>query len=116
MQVDDIRVFIPSKDYEVSRLFYQALGFKMDDVSDDLTLFENGDCFFFLQRFYNKELANNLVLQLSVLDINEAYEKIASLKGFEFKYDPIQEERWGKVICLWGPSGELWQITEFIGS
>lgn len=79
-------------------------------------MFENGDCFFFLQRFYNKELANNLVLQLSVLDINEAYEKIASLKGFEFKYDPIQEERWGKVICLWGPSGELWQITEFIGS
>lgn len=29
MQVDDIRVFIPSKDYEVSRLFYQALCLKM---------------------------------------------------------------------------------------
>ena len=113
MQVDDIRVFIPSKDYEVSKLFYQALGFNMDYVSEDLTLFENGDCFFFLQRFYNEELANNLVLQLSVLDINEAYARIASLEGFDFKYKPIQKERWGKVIFLWGPSGELWQITEF---
>ena len=47
VQVDDIRVFIPSKDYEVSKSFYQALGFKMDYVSDDLALFENGDCFFF---------------------------------------------------------------------
>ena len=75
VQVDDIRVFIPSKDYEVSKSFYQALGFNMDYVSDDRTLFENGDCFFFLQRFYNQELANNLVLQLSVLDINEAYNR-----------------------------------------
>ncbi|KZN48597.1 hypothetical protein N474_18685 [Pseudoalteromonas luteoviolacea CPMOR-2] len=35
MQVDQIRVFIPSKDYETSKSFYQALGFKMDYVSDD---------------------------------------------------------------------------------
>jgi len=115
VQVDDIRVFIPSKDYETSQSFYQALGFKMDYVSEDLSLFENGDCFFFLQRFYNHDLANNLVLQLSVLDINEAYERIASLEGFDFKYNPIQQERWGKVIFLWGPSGEFWQITEFTG-
>ena len=113
MKVDDIRVFIPSKNYEVSQSFYQALGFKMDYVSDELSLFENGDCFFFLQRFYNEELANNLVLQLSVIDINEAYKTITELKGFEFKFEPIREERWGKVIFLWGPSGELWQITEF---
>nr|WP_275442412.1 lactoylglutathione lyase [Pseudoalteromonas sp. OOF1S-7] len=116
VQVDDIRVFIPSKDYETSKSFYQALGFKMDYVSDDLSLFENGDCFFFLQRFYNHDLANNLVLQLSVLDINEAHERIKCLQGFDFKYNPIQEERWGKVIFLWGPSGELWQITEFTGN
>ncbi|WP_342355284.1 hypothetical protein [Pseudoalteromonas luteoviolacea] len=35
VQVDQIRVFIPSKDYETSKSFYQALGFKMDYVSDD---------------------------------------------------------------------------------
>lgn len=116
MQVDDIRVFIPSKDYEQSKAFYQALGFKADFVSDDLTLFENGDCFFFLQRFYNETLAKNLMLQLSVLDIKEAYKTVTSLQGFNCRYEPIQEERWGKVILLWGPVGELWQITEFIGN
>lgn len=115
MQVDDIRVFIPSKDYEVSKAFYQSLGFKMDYVSEDLSLFENGDCFFFLQRFYNKELADNFMLQISVVDINEAYETIANLHGFNCKFDPIKNERWGKVIYLWGPSGELLHITEFTG-
>ena len=113
MKVDDIRVFIPSKDYEISKSFYQALGFEMAYVTNDLSLFENGECSFFLQRFYSEELAKNLMVQLSVLDINEAFELISKLKGFDIKYEPIKVERWGKVVYLWGPSGELWHVTEF---
>lgn len=113
MKVDDISVFIPSKNYQVSQAFYQALGFKMDYVNDDLSLFQSGTCKFFLQRFYNQEFANNLMLQLSVIDINEAFEVITHLKGFDIKYEPIVAERWGKVVYLWGPSGELWHVTEF---
>jgi predicted enzyme related to lactoylglutathione lyase len=113
VKVDDIRVFIPSKDYEISKSFYQALGFKMDYSTDDLSLFENGECTFFLQRFYNEDLAKNLMFQLSVLDINEAFEIISSLDGFDIKYEPIKTEHWGKVVYLWGPSGELWHVTEF---
>lgn len=113
MKVDDIRVFIPSKDFEISKAFYQALGFQMDYVTDDLSLFVNGECTFFLQRFYNGELATNLMLQLSVLDIHEAFAVISNLKDFAIKYEPIRVEDWGKVIYLWGPSGELWHVTEF---
>ena len=113
MRADEIRVFIPSKDYNVSQSFYQALGFSMDYVSEDLSLFENGDCVFFLQRFYNHDLANNLVFQLVVVDINEAYERITSVaQTFDVRFRPIQEQPWGKVVFLWGPSGELWQVTE----
>jgi hypothetical protein len=113
VKVDDIRVFIPSKNYEISKSFYQALGFEMDFVSDDLSLFQNGGCTFFLQRFYNEELASNLMFQLSVLDINEAFEVISRLDNVGIKYEPIKIEGWGKVIYLWGPSGELWHVTEF---
>lgn len=91
MKVDDIRVFIPSKNYEVSQSFYQALGFKMNYVSEDLSLFENGDCSFFLQRFYHKDFAQNLMLQLSVLDINEAFDVISSLDSFNITYKPIKK-------------------------
>lgn len=113
MKVDDIRAFIPSKDYEISKSFYKALGFKMDYVTDDLSLFENGECSFFLQHFYNEQLAKNLMLQLSVLDIDEAYEIISNLDRFNIKYEPIKIEHWGKVIYLLGPSGELWHVSEF---
>ena len=113
MKVDDIRVFIPAKDFEVSKAFYTAFGFNGSDASEDLTLYDCGDCYFFLSRFYNQELANNLMMQLSVVDINEAYEHIKSIQGFDFKFSDINSEPWGKVIYLWGPSGELWHVTEF---
>lgn len=113
MKFNSIRVFIPSKNYEISKSFYQALGFQMNYVTDDLSLFENGECTFYLQRFYNEELAKNLMFQLSVLDINEAFDVISNLGNFDIKYEPIKIEPWGKVVYLWGPSGELWHVTEF---
>jgi len=113
MKVDDIKVFIPSKDFEVSKAFYTSLGFKGAFVTDDLQLFENGECAFFLQRFYNQQFAENLMLQLCVVDINEAYEAAASAPHAQ-KLTSIQHERWGKVFYLSGPAGELWHVTELV--
>lgn len=113
MKVESIRVFVPSKNYEESQSFYEAMGFKMGKVSEDLSIFESGNCDFFLQRFYNEEFANNLMLQLAVKDIHETFELLSSMKGFNIKFEPIKNEPWGQVVYLWGPSGELWHITEF---
>lgn len=112
MQVDDILVFVPCKDYAESQRFYRALGFNLEFVSDALTLVECGECRFFLQDFYNEELANNLMLQLIVFSIDDALEKISTIKDAAIRYQPIQQESWGKVIYLWGPAGELWHVTE----
>jgi len=113
MQPSEIRVFIPSRDYEESQSFYKALGFQMEPASDDLTIFSKGSCTFFLQRFFNEEFAKNLMLQLIVPDIQEAFDFISKIKGINIRFEPIKSEPWGKVIYLWGPSGELWHVTEF---
>ena len=112
MQTNDIRVFIPSKDYNKSKAFYQAMGFQMEPASDDLSIFSNGSCTFFLQRFFNEEFAKNLMLQLIVPDIQEAFDVISKIRGFNIRFEPIKLEHWGKIIYLWGPSGELWHVTE----
>ena len=112
MNTEGIRVFIPSKNYEESQSFYQALGFKMTLASDDLSIFESTNCTFFLKKFYNEALANNLMLQLIVVNIHDAFELISGMPECNIKFTPIKQERWGKVIYLWGPSGELWHITE----
>jgi hypothetical protein len=74
-------------------------------------LFESVECSFFLQRFYNKELAENLVFQLIVLDIDTAFE-MANQSKHKTKIPPIQQEHWGKVFYLTGPSGELCHVTQ----
>ena len=93
MQVDDIRVFIPCKSYEQSQRFYIALGFKIEDASNDLCVCTFGECTFFLQRYYNKTFAENLMLQLCVLNIDEEYELISNLNGFDIRFEGIKRGR-----------------------
>jgi formyltetrahydrofolate synthetase len=111
MDVIDIKAFVPSEDYEISKSFYSEIGFNSEYVTDALTLFENGDCLFFLQRFYNEELSNNFMLQICVTDIYEAHEICSNSKN-KTKITPVQQESWGKVFYLWGPVGELLHITQ----
>ncbi|MGP9687994.1 hypothetical protein ACT3TH_02415 [Psychrobacter sp. AOP22-C1-C5] len=114
MNVTDIKVFVPSKNYDVSKAFYLEIGFKPEFVTDDLTLFQNGSSFLYLQRFYNQELADNFMLQICVLDIEEAFNVCSSSKH-KTRITPIEQKAWGKVFYLWGPAGELLHITEFSG-
>ena len=111
MQVDDIRVFIPCKSYEQSQRFYKALGFKIEDASNDLCVCTFGECTFFLQRYYNKTFAENLMLQICVLNIDLAYQSANSALHKQ-KITGIKTEHWGKVFYIWGPSGELLHITQ----
>jgi predicted lactoylglutathione lyase len=111
MDVTDIRVFAPSKDYETSKAFYSEIGFKPEYVSEQLTLFQNGECSFFLQDFYEKTLAKNFMLQVCVSDIKAAFE-ICNQSQHKTKISQVQQERWGQLFFLWGPVGELLQITQ----
>jgi catechol 2,3-dioxygenase-like lactoylglutathione lyase family enzyme len=112
--VDDIRVFIPSKNFDESNEFYCDLGFTADYVTDNLSIFENGECSFFLQRFYNKDLAENLMLQICVLNIESAFQKASSARH-KVKITPIETQPWGKVFYVWGPAGELLHVTQLGG-
>ena len=111
MDVTDIKVFVPSKDYGISKLFYSEIGFKPKFVTDDLTLFQGGSCSLYLQRFYNQELADNFMLQICVSDIEEAFD-VCSSSEHKTRITPVEQQVWGKVFYVWGPAGELLHITE----
>ncbi len=111
MDATNIKPFVPSKDYDISKAFYADIGFRSEYVTDDLTLFQSGECFFFLQRFYIPDLANNFMLQVCVKDIGAAF-NLCNKSEHKTKITEIQQEHWGKVFYLWGPAGELLHITE----
>lgn len=112
METNDIRPFIPVKDLEASKLFYEALGFTSSDPTSDMTIMSNGVCTFFLCKSDDSSHENNFMFQLSVPSVENTLQTIKNVKGISVKHEPIKEERWGKVIYMWGPSGEMWHISE----
>ena len=127
MHTTSVRPFVPSKDFELSKAFYAAIGFHVENAGDKLAVCSLGSATFFLQDYYLKVFAENLMMQLIVEDIEDAHSvllsapidklkyptaKLNPIKLNPIKYSPIKEEAWGKVVYLWGPAGELWHITE----
>lgn len=66
----EIKAFVPAKDFELSKRFYQDLGFTMASDGGGIAYFHHGDhCAFLLQDFFVKEFAENLQMHLLVEDV-----------------------------------------------
>jgi hypothetical protein len=55
MTMIEAKAFVPSRDFALSKRFYQDLGFDLAWSSADLAYFRHGNSSFLLQNFYNKE-------------------------------------------------------------
>ncbi|GGD15568.1 VOC family protein [Aureimonas glaciei] len=112
-----LRPFVPARDYEQSRQFYEALGFVAGFATDRMTVMAHGDDGFLLQNFYQKDLAENLMIQLSIRDLaawwqQHAPEQVAERFGSKAPARPALQP-WGLVVgFVHDPSGVLWHVTE----
>jgi len=113
---ESARTFIPAKDFAVSKAFYEALGFQKR-LDSDVAIFAIGPTAFILQRFYEKEFAENFMMQLMVDDLDAWWAHIDSLdlpKTFAVPPPrPPAVQPWGlRVAYVVDPSGVLWHIAQ----
>jgi hypothetical protein len=54
MTTVEAKAFVPSKDFGLSKRFYQDLGFDLGWSSEDLAYFSHGNSSSLLQNFYEK--------------------------------------------------------------
>ena len=116
-QVLSLRPFVPARDFALSKRFYEALGFRLSREEGQIALLKTGSFSFILQDFYNKELAENLMVQLLVRDAETWWQGVdASALVAEFGVKPPRApaiQSWGlKVGFLFDPSGVLWHVAE----
>ncbi|HVZ20667.1 MAG TPA: VOC family protein [Vicinamibacterales bacterium] len=110
------RPFLPAKDFDVSKAFYEALGFEKL-LDGDVAIFAAGSGGFILQRAYEKEWAENFMMQLMVDDLDAWWARIESLDlpgrfGVPPPKPPAMQP-WGlRVAYVVDPSGVLWHIAE----
>ncbi len=110
------RPFMPAKDFDLSKKFYETLGFKKV-LDGEVAIFDAGSGGFILQRAYQKDWAGNFMMQLMVDDLDAWWTHISSLDlPSKFNVQPPRApamQPWGlRILYLYDPSGVLWHIGE----
>jgi len=115
--VSDIKAFVPAKDLDVSKAFYEDLGFTINFSNDQIAELQIGAFRFLLQKFYVAEHAGNFMMSMSVEDADAWWQYIQE-KEIARKYPgimckPPEMQPWGlRILYLSDPSGVLWHIGE----
>ncbi len=111
---EGIEPFLPAKDYEISRSFYQAMGFQITYEEANMVRFEASTIAFFINRAYHKEWAENTMVQLKVHDIESWYQRLSTLdpNTYSFRCFTIKSAPYGRTFQVIDPTGILWHITE----
>ena len=111
------RAFLPAKDFDLSKRFYEALGFEKVIEDEGIAIFEIGSSGFILQRHYQKNWAENFMMQLMVDDLDAWWSHIEALDlpgkfGVPDPKPPAMQP-WGlRIAFLVDPSGVLWHIAQ----
>jgi len=111
------RPFLPAKDFDRSKSFYEALGFVKELDAADVAIFRAGRSSFLLQRRFQTDWAENSMMQLMVDDLDAWWTHLASLdlpKKFGVPAPkPPALQPWGlRVAFVADPSGVLWHIAQ----
>ncbi len=112
-----IRPFIGAKNFEISRKFYQDLGFQEVILEHNLSYFKIEGIGFYLQDYYIKDWIDNSMIFMEVDSVERYYQELFAL-NLSSKYEdvrliPIKTNDWEKECFLHDPSGILWHFGEF---
>ncbi len=115
--ITDQRVFLPTKDLAQSIDFYRRMGWQTRFQDDDLALMELGASRVFLQKFYQKEWADNTMVHFVVDDAacwQKVAERVKKEGGFEnVSIRPAQREDYGALVThVIDPAGVLLHFAQ----
>ena len=116
LHVTEVKAFVPAKDFELSKQFYQDLGFTMASEGGGVAYFHHGHASFLLQDFCVEEHINNFMMHLLVESVDDWYQHIKDvgiLEKYQVKVEPIELQPWRmRDFVLFDPSGVLWRIAQ----
>jgi len=112
----EIKAFVPARDFELSKRFYQDLGFTVARSSDGLAYIRHGNTSFLLQEF--PEGIENFMMHLLVQNVDAWWSHVRD-EGIVAKYcvmiEPVSDKPWGlRDFALGDPSHVLWRIGQNI--
>jgi hypothetical protein len=79
LTIRDVSPIIPAKHFDISKAFYMALGWKLIEIDPTLAALELANRRLYLQNFYIRRWADNMVLTIAVEDAYAWHEHISGV-------------------------------------
>lgn len=116
MKFVSLQPFVPSgENFEGSKQFFQELGFTIRWDDGDYVAFEKDNCRFILQKFNNKEFADNFMISVGVDDVDEFRQQVVDKnlpKKFGISIGDISNQPYGKEVNIIDKAGVCWHFVE----
>ena len=114
----EIKAFVPAKDFDLSKRFYQDLGFTMAWSSPGLAYIRHGNTSFLLQEF--PEGIDNFMMHLLVQDVESWWRHVQDqdiVAKYGVMIEPVSDKPWGlRDFAISDPSYVLWRIGQNIAT
>ncbi len=116
MKFLSLEPFVPSgNNFEGAKQLFQELGFAINWDSGDYVGFQRDDCRFILQKFNNKEFAENFMISVKVSSVDEFRKEVNDKKlteKFGIRLGKPTDQPYGREVNLIDTAGVCWHFVE----
>jgi hypothetical protein len=116
MKFISLQPFVPSgADFGAAKRFFQELGFVIKWDAGDYVGFEKDECGFILQKFNNREFAENLMITVTISNAGEFREQVLEKRlseTFGIRIGEVTQQPYGKEVNIIDPAGVCWHFVE----
>jgi uncharacterized glyoxalase superfamily protein PhnB len=116
LRVTEIKAFVPAKDFERSKTFYQDIGFTLASEGGGIAYFHVGNASFLLQDLCADGVAEHFTMHLLVEDVDAWWKRIDEsgvVQTYGVTLSPIERQPWRmRDFRVTDPSGVAWRIGQ----
>ena len=111
-----LQPFVPSgSNFDGAKNLFLELGFNLSWDAGDYIGFEKDSCKFILQRYDNKDFAENLMLTVAVTDVDEFRKEVIEKElpqKFGIRIGEISEQSYGREVNIIDMAGVCWHFVQ----
>ena len=116
MKFLSLQPFVPSgNDFDRSKELFLQLGFSIRWDAGDYVSFDKDGCRFILQKFDNKEFAENFMITVGVTNVDEFRKEVIDKKlpeKFGIKIGEASVQPYGREVNIIDIAGVCWHFVQ----
>ena len=116
MKFLSLQPFVPSgENFKSSKQFFVELGFRITWDAGDYAGFERDGCKFILQKFNNKEFAENFMITVAVDNADEFRKEVVEKKlpeKFGIRIGEVTDMPYGREVNIIDIAGVCWHFVQ----